>query len=221
MEFGAPGSVNPDAKVIQMWPKAEDIGINRQVDIGLVSDTRAGLEDLLSAYGKNGTSRDEWVARLRTEKEAELAAFDGILANPPNPIHPFVLVHEVKRYLEEAGQPYSVAGGASDIESWARWLFKPARMGQFIGCGYTGTLGSGFPYAMGMKLGPAGRQRGVLTRRPRLQLPGDGYRYLCPLRPAGGFHHRQRQHHGLHQTRARGVVWTKPLIRNRSRVSKL
>ena len=84
MEFGAPGSVNPDAKVIQMWPKAEDIGINRQVDIGLVSDTRAGLEDLLSAYGKNGTSRDEWVARLRTEKEAELAAFDGILANPPN-----------------------------------------------------------------------------------------------------------------------------------------
>ena len=96
--------------------------------------------------------RSRCETRIDPEKEAELAAFDGILANPPNPIHPFVLVHEVKRYLEEAGQPYSVAGGASDIESWARWLFKPARMGQFIGCGYTGTLGSGFPYAMGMKL---------------------------------------------------------------------
>ena len=83
MEFGAPGSVNPDAKVIQMWPKAEDIGINRQVDIGLVSDTRAGLEDLLSAYGKNGTSRDEWVARLRTEKGLYPGLATSRVAFPP------------------------------------------------------------------------------------------------------------------------------------------
>ena len=100
----------------------------------------------------NAASRDEWVTRLRTEKDSELAAFDAILADPPSPIHPLVLVHEVKRYLEDAGKPYSVAAGASDIESWSRWLFRPSRMGQFIGCGYTGTLGSGFPYAMGMQL---------------------------------------------------------------------
>ena len=155
VEFAASDAVNPDAKIIQIWPKAEDIGINRSIEVGLVSDTRAGLEDLLAAYGGNGTKngvRDEWVARLRTEKDAELAAFDAILANPPSPIHPLVLVHEVKRFLEDAGKPYSVAAGASDVESWARWLFQPSRMGQFIGCGYTGTLGSGFPYAMGMQL---------------------------------------------------------------------
>ena len=137
------------------WPQAEDIGINRSVEIGLVSDARSGLEDLLAAYGPDGTdtsARDQWVSRLRTEKDSELPAFDAILADPPSPIHPFVLVHEVKRYLEEAGKPYGVAGGASDIESWARWAFRPSRMGQYIGCGYTGTLGSGFPYAMGMKL---------------------------------------------------------------------
>ena len=155
VEFGGPDVINPKAKIIQIWPQAEDIGVNRSVEVGLVSDARSGLEDLLAAHGEDGTdgaARDEWVTRLRAQKDSELAAFDAILADPPSPIHPFVLVHEVKRYLEEVGKPYAVAGGASDVEFWARWMLKPSRKGQYIGCGYTGTLGSGFPYAMGMKL---------------------------------------------------------------------
>ena len=153
-DFGDPGTVNPAAKIIQVWPKAEEIGLNRSVEVGLVSDARAGLEDLLSAYGaaSDGTTRDGWTTRLRDEKAKERAAFDEILANPPTPIHPYVLTHAVKRFLDETDQPYSVAGGASDIECWSRWAFTPARMGQYVGSGYTGTLGAGFPFAMAMKL---------------------------------------------------------------------
>jgi len=154
MDFGAPESVNAAAKIIQIWPRGEEIGLNRTVEVGLVSDARAGLEDLLRAYkGAGGKPRqNKWIARLRAEKEKEQTAFQEILAAPPTPIHPYVLVHEVKRYLEEANQPYSVAGGASDIEFWARWNIKCSRMGQYIGPGYTGTLGAGFPFAMAMKL---------------------------------------------------------------------
>ena len=47
VEFGAPEAVNPEAKIVQIWPRAEDIGVNRSVEVGLVSDARAGLEDLL------------------------------------------------------------------------------------------------------------------------------------------------------------------------------
>jgi acetolactate synthase-1/2/3 large subunit len=154
MEFGAPAVVNPTAKSIQIWPRAEEIGLNRSVEVGLVSDARAGLEDLLAAYRAAGgkASRSEWVTRLRTEKDKEQAAFEAIRANPPTPIHPYLLVQEVKSYLEGAGKPYGVAGAASDIEFWARWNFSCSRMGQFVGTGYTGTLGAGFPFAMGMKL---------------------------------------------------------------------
>lgn len=153
-DFGDPDTVNPAAKIIQIWPRAEEIGLNRSVEAGLVSDARSGLEDLLSAYGKSteGTARTDWNNRLRAEKDEEYAAFEEILANPPTPIHPLVLTHEVKRYLEEADVPYSVACGASDIDCWVRWAFAFSRMGQYIGSGYTGTLGAGFPFAMAMKL---------------------------------------------------------------------
>ena len=153
-DFGDPDTVNPAAKIIQIWPRAEEIGLNRSVEVGIVSEARAGLEDLLRAYGTTDgkAERSDWNIRLRTAKEQEHTAFDDILADPGTPIHPLVLTHEVKRYLEEAGKPYSVSCGASDIECWARWAFAFSRMGQYIGSGYTATLGAGFPFAMGMQL---------------------------------------------------------------------
>ena len=58
----------PDTRYIRIDPAAEDIGRNLPIDLGIVSDERAGLEALAAAMPRQ--RREAWVAEVAAAREA-------------------------------------------------------------------------------------------------------------------------------------------------------
>ena len=58
----------PDTRYIRVDPAAEDIGRNLPIDLGIVSDERAGLEALAAAMPRQ--RREAWVAEVAAAREA-------------------------------------------------------------------------------------------------------------------------------------------------------
>ncbi|HJX61725.1 MAG TPA: thiamine pyrophosphate-binding protein, partial [Dehalococcoidia bacterium] len=87
------------AKVIQVDILGEEIGRNREIQLGIVGDCREVLRQLLEgARRRRWALRDAWLATLNNVRGARAQAFAQALAAQEPPIHPFRLATEVTRF---------------------------------------------------------------------------------------------------------------------------
>jgi acetolactate synthase-1/2/3 large subunit len=119
MFTGGRNSVIPaDARVIQIDIEPEEIGRNRDIQLGIVSDCREFVRQAIDALeGEKIDPHLEWIERLTAIREAGRHRFDDAIANHKGPIHPARLAHDIANVLDK--DAIVVATAARRRHGWA------------------------------------------------------------------------------------------------------
>jgi acetolactate synthase-1/2/3 large subunit len=151
IQFGRAPRFADDLKVIQVDVNATELGHNRAVDVPLVGDARAVLEQL-AADAKIAVDPGRfapWVANLRAvdaEKGAEMAK---VMSTDQAPIHPLRLCREVRDFLRR--DAVLIVDG-QEILNYGRQSIPTFVPGHRLNSGPFGCMGVGLPFGVGAKV---------------------------------------------------------------------
>jgi acetolactate synthase I/II/III large subunit len=127
------------------------------VDVSVVADAQAGTSDLLAAVRKRGYSKTS--GRRTVIRDASAATLEEIQSVQPQMAY--------LNILREVLPPNAIVTDELSQVGFASWYGFPVYQTRtFITSGYQGTLGSGFPTALGAKV--------ANPDRPVVAITGDG-----------------------------------------------
>ena len=134
----------------------QEVGRNREPSIGIVSDAKAGLTDLLQRtprHNRHRESREDEMMEVKARTREKLEALSplGLYADA------------IRRELPEEG---ILVNEMTQVGYYSNQGFPVYRPRTFITAGYQGTLGYGFPTALGVKVGN--------PDTPVVSIAGDG-----------------------------------------------
>jgi acetolactate synthase-1/2/3 large subunit len=130
----------PHAKIIHIDIDPAEIGKNKRVDVPIVGDVKSVLQDMLSTLKKNGL-KDAWLKKIKHWKQHHplKCPDDGLL-------HPQYIIRQMSQLLN--GDAIIVSEvGQNQMWTAQHYCFKNPRT--WITSGGLGTMGYGFPAAMG------------------------------------------------------------------------
>jgi len=145
-----------DAKFIQADIEAEEIGRNRSVDLGVVGDVRALLEEMncgIDAAGIGATLRNRfhgWVETVRKADAEGKAPTQPLWESNAVPIHPLRLAREVDTFMDRDEDIVVADGG--DTQVWMGMTRTVRGGGRYLDSGLYGCLAVGLPFANAAKL---------------------------------------------------------------------
>ncbi|MCX5837259.1 MAG: thiamine pyrophosphate-binding protein [Deltaproteobacteria bacterium] len=151
------GEIFPaSAKFVQVDILPDEIGRNRTVDLGIVSDIQSFLTELngiLDEKAVGATLREQfrpWVETLRgAEKESKDQA-KSMWECSTLPIHPMRLAKEVNDFMNREDDIVVADGG--DTSTWMGMTRTVRKGGTYLDYGLYGCLAVGLPYAIAAKL---------------------------------------------------------------------
>jgi acetolactate synthase-1/2/3 large subunit len=152
----------PDAKRIHIDIDAAEIGKNVDVEIPIVADAKASLimiHEALTTELQKRKSGQAWVNRIKEAKEQ----LSPIIKGDPKDLKPRSLIAELRNLLPENAIVTTEVG---QNQMWSALYFKALQPRTFITSGGLGTMGFGFPAALGAKV--------ACPDRPVLDIAGDG-----------------------------------------------
>src|SRR6059058_3348176 len=157
--------IRPGAALIQIDIEARDIGRYYPVAVGIHADARETCQALLAALAQGGgpARNESWLREaetLRAQRQARLAAEEGLTAKPMKPQRVYA---ELRRVLPPE-TIVTLDAGAAPAYGYDRLRF--ARPRTFLTPLDLGGLGFAFPAALGAKLGR--------PEAPVLAVHGDG-----------------------------------------------
>lgn len=162
--YGRPPLISEQCKVIQVDIRAEDIGQNRPVNVGIPGDIKAVLQQLTTALKDASMQVDaSWPDMIRGMKAAALESVADGMNSDDEPIHPARMCREVAEYLPRNA---SVVADGGDIAGFTVLILKALQPASLIWNGAFGHLGVGLPYAIGGKI--------AQPDRPIVIISGDG-----------------------------------------------
>ncbi|WP_405320580.1 acetolactate synthase large subunit [Methanobrevibacter thaueri] len=140
-------SFAPDTKVIHIDIDPAEIGKNVEVDLPIVGDARntlSSLNKVLKDY-KSSSEVNEWADMIKQKKKELLprVTYDDV------PLKPQTVIKEIA----EALNPEAIL--TTDVgqnQMWAAHFFDTQKPRKFISSGGLGTMGFGFPAAIGAKV---------------------------------------------------------------------
>jgi len=148
-------------KKIQIDIDTAEIGKNVDVDIPIVADAKKALQALNERLAKQLKKKagTPWTRRVK-ETKAQL--------NPPakagaKELKPKALLQELRKLLPEKAIVTTEVG---QNQMWAALYFNALKPRTFISSGGLGTMGFGFPAAIGAKV--------ACPDRPAVDIAGDG-----------------------------------------------
>src|SRR5919204_2899136 len=156
---------NPEAKVIQVNIDPAEIAHNRPVDVGIVGDAKAVLEQMLQLVrGKFEPQKETpWIDALREQDLKGQARLEPFMHSDAVPIHPLRLCKEVRDFLPR--DAILVVDG-QEILNYGRQSIPTYTPGHRLNSGSFGTMGVGVPFGVGAKA--------ARPDKPVLVLHGDG-----------------------------------------------
>jgi len=130
----------PHAKIIHIDIDPAEIGKNKRVDIPIVGDVKSVLKDMLASVKKKGVY-DAWLTKVRHWKQHHplKCKDDGLL-------HPQYVVRQMSELLQGDAIIVSEVG---QNQMWAAQHFCFKKPRTWITSGGLGTMGYGFPAAIG------------------------------------------------------------------------
>ncbi len=146
----------PAARFIQVDILPDEIGRNRSVDLGIVSDLKAFLAELNSIVDGRGigaTLRDQnagWVETVRKADADGKAQARSMWDAETLPIHPMRLAREVNDFMNREDDIVVADGG--DTSTWMGMTRTIRRGGTYLDYGLYGCLAVGIPYGNAAKL---------------------------------------------------------------------
>lgn len=147
---------NQMAKIIQVDIEPEEIGRNRTVNLGIVSDVGQLLTTcnrIIEETRTGGELRekfDGWVSCLKAAEADSKAEAKADWESDCVPIHPMRLAREVDRFMNRADDIVIVDGGDTTI--WLGMTRTTRRPGHYLDNGIFGCLAAGIPNANAAKL---------------------------------------------------------------------
>jgi acetolactate synthase-1/2/3 large subunit len=159
--FGKPPRFNPSAKVIMVNIDAAEIGHNRPIDLGIVGDARAVLQQLAhEGQGKAwGSKYLSWVNTLKQEDEDRWKRSEPLMTSSKVPIHPLRLCYEVRQFLKRDA---ILVVDVHEILNFGRQSIPTYYPGHRLNSGVTGCMGVGVPFGVGAKAAKPDKQVLVL-----------------------------------------------------------
>ncbi|MDI3482751.1 MAG: acetolactate synthase large subunit [Candidatus Methanomethylophilaceae archaeon] len=141
--FSKHTEIPPDAKVIHIEIDPVELGKHSQTAARILSDAKKGLQALLTHL--RSYKRDAWALRIESIKRQCCCdtAIDQV------PICPQRVMHEINKILDDKTIITTEVG---QNQMWAAHFLKIRRSRQFISSGGFGTMGFGFPAAIGAKV---------------------------------------------------------------------
>ncbi len=148
--------INPQAKIVQVDIRQEEIGRNRSVYLGVFSDVKEFLKEMNRLLDEQKIAPylqaqfKDWVNFLK-EKEKEKKAWGALnWENQDIPPHPMRICAEVNKFMDKEDDIVVNDGG--DTQIWMAMTRTVRRSGHYLESGLFGCLGCGLPYANAAKL---------------------------------------------------------------------
>jgi len=151
----------PDAKIIHIDVDAAEIGKNVDVEVPIVGDAKPTLALITQRLAKKVKKQKDgpWMKQVQATKEKYLSELDlgcGDLTSPK-------LLRELRKLLPEKA---IIATEVGQNQMWAALHFQTIKPRTFISSGGLGTMGFGFPAAIGAKV--------ACPDCPVVDIAGDG-----------------------------------------------
>ena len=145
---GKPPRFSADACFARIDIDPAEATCSQRVDIGVVGDARAVLEQLTTAIaGKiSPGSYLAWRRKLAAIEEERAPAAELKLANDQTPIHPLRLCKEVRDFID---RDTILCVDGQEILNYARQSIPSYRPGHRLNSGPFGTMGVGLPFGLG------------------------------------------------------------------------
>ena len=151
------GEIFPaSAKFVQVDILPDEIGRNRTVDLGIVSDIKSFLAELngiLEEKAIGATLREQfqpWVETLRSAEKDSKDQAKSMWECSTLPIHPMRLAKEVNDFMN--GEDDIVVADGGDTATWMGMTRTVRKGGTYLDYGLYGCLAVGLPYAIAAKL---------------------------------------------------------------------
>src|SRR5271157_5085060 len=150
-----------EAKKIHIDIDEAEIGKNIEVDVPIVGDAKAALNLLLAALSEKLRKGEgnAWAKRVKEAKEQ----LSPLMKERPRDIVPKALLTELRNLLPESAIVTTEVG---QNQMWSALYFQALKPRSFISSGGLGTMGFGFPAAIGAKV--------ACPDRPVVDIAGDG-----------------------------------------------
>jgi acetolactate synthase-1/2/3 large subunit len=151
----------PNAKKIHIDIDEAEIGKNVEVDVPIIGDAKTAMKLLLAALTDklHKTKGTAWKKRVKEAKEQ----LSPLLNDRPRELVPKALLTELRKLLPENAIVTTEVG---QNQMWSALYFKALKPRTFISSGGLGTMGFGFPAAIGAKV--------ACPDRPVVDIAGDG-----------------------------------------------
>jgi acetolactate synthase-1/2/3 large subunit len=154
-------SFAPNAKKIHIEIDNAEINKNVDVDVAILADAKVAMKTLLLAT-KEKLQKGEgqaWTKRVKEAKEQ----LSPLMKDRPRDVVPKHLLAALRELLPENGIVTTEVG---QNQMWSALYFKALKPRTFISSGGLGTMGFGFPAAIGAKV--------ACPDRPVVDIAGDG-----------------------------------------------
>jgi acetolactate synthase-1/2/3 large subunit len=148
----------PHAKVIHIDIDPAEIGKNVRVDLPVIGDAKTILQSLISRLQKMQTRSGAWLGKVGAWKKKHPLSY--VQSNEV--IKPQYVVQEIHKACPDA----IIVTEVGQNQMWAAQYFQFENPRTFITSGGLGTMGYGFPAAIGAKVG--------CPDRTVIDIAGDG-----------------------------------------------
>lgn len=138
----------PKADIIHIDIDPVEIGKNVRIDVPIEADAKSALKEMTDYLKSSsiGRGEDEWNELIEKLKEK----FEPDLDYDETPIKPQRVIKEIMDLLDEDAILTSEVG---QCQMWAAHYYNLQKPRKFINSGGLGTMGFGFPAAIGAKVG--------------------------------------------------------------------
>jgi acetolactate synthase-1/2/3 large subunit len=149
LNYGSEPTFSAQSKIVQVDIDPVEIGRNRVVDVGIISDSRSALEAFAAAAPK--AKRDAYLAGLRESEKKRTKSMEEWTRSDATPIHHYRLARELSDFANSAGDPVFVADGGNWVAMAAK-VIELKKPGRWLDPGPLGCLGVGAPFAIAAKV---------------------------------------------------------------------
>ena len=155
--YGADSMFPQSPRLIEIMIDGSKVGQNRDIDVGVVGDSKAVLRQIMDELRATGykSPGKGWVEEVITEDQALKAADEGMLNSDQSPIHPMRLMKELRDVLDRDA---TVIGDGGDIVTFAARVLNINEPGHWLDPGQFGCLGAGSGFAAAAQLARPGKQ---------------------------------------------------------------
>lgn len=138
----------PKADIIHIDIDPVEIGKNVRIDVPIEADAKSALKEMTDYLKSSsiGRGEDEWNELI----EKLMEKFEPDLDYDETPIKPQRVIKEIMDLLDEDAILTSEVG---QCQMWAAHYYNLQKPRKFINSGGLGTMGFGFPAAIGAKVG--------------------------------------------------------------------